>query len=667
MSGPTYLVYKKQRVDIGVRVVSYLEADQGAPSFYHVTDKRRRFSRITFENIQGARKDAVDKVIIHHDGMRDSRGCFQVLVQRNLSTHLMVDTDGTVYQPLDLSDEAWHAAPFNKQSVGVDLNNPIHPDRVRDPIERKQRGVYSGRINGGLMHSLGYTDAQYASLTAVVRGLMKIFPRLKPMAPIGLDNRVLRTKLEDLAFVGVVGHLHVSANKWDPGPGFDWERFLIGVRGNDFHFPLTLKGTRNLAQVPKERALREARPYFDNTERGPGGYFPVGVNQAWHTGIHLNVDEGTPVHAPADGLIVVARNTRLGKMGSPNMVLIRHDLSIDNQQRTFFSLLMHLQEETLDAQKSRLPWIRRLAQMDGPLGLPSDEDSDHPLSAPGFIALINHRAALIEVPVKAGELVGYSSTFSPAVDGSEMSPLLDFSIFADLPLFPRSDTTFERVDDDIDPDILCNARAVWKRYTQDPEALRGLVEGGYPLAPAEIRAFFGGVTGAENTDGRRPHEELRWLCCKHVVEWSDRTDFSGLFGGGVDFEWSTRKEAKRYVDRIRKLLWWDKRVTQHIKFNTERVVWAYHPIALLAVLALGEARRALNPGKSGFMKGLDGEALRRARKEDAILEREEGMEHRHVEVHIEGISGGQDIYEDEQKDPESEAWMRWEQGEWPQE
>lgn len=666
MSGPTYLVYKKQRVDVGVRVVSYLEAEQGAPSFYHVTDKRRRFSRIAFENIQGARKDAVTKVILHHDGTRDSRGCFQVLVQRKLSSHLLIDADGTVYQPLDLSDVAWHADPFNKQSVGIDLNNPVHPNRIKDPIIQRERGVYSGKINGGVMHSLGYTNAQYASLMAVVRGLIKIFPKLKPMAPIGLDNKVLRTKLEDLAFIGIVGHLHVSATKWDPGPGFDWERFLIGVRGNNFHFPLTLKGTRNLAQVPKEKALKEATPYFENTERGHGGFFPVGVNQAWHTGIHLNVKEGTPILAPADGLIVVARNTKMGKMGSPNMVLIRHDLKIDGQQRTFFSLLSHLQREALDAKKSRVLWIRQLAQMDGPQGLPDDEDSDHPLSAPGFIALINNRAALIEVPVKAGDVVGYSGRYSPAVDGSQMAPLLDFSIFSDLPLFPRSDTTFERVEDDDGDDILCNARSVWKRYTQDPEALRGLVEGGYPLAPAEIRAFFGG-TGGELDDGRRPHEELRWLSPKHVVEWSDKTDFSGLFGGGVDFEWSTRKEAKRYVDRIRKFLWWDKRVTKHIKFNTDRLVWAYQPIALLTVLALGEARRALNPGKTGFMKGLTGEALLRARKEDAVLEREAGMAHRHMEVRIEGITGGEDIYETEGQDPETEAWMRWEQGEWPPE
>ena len=32
------------------------------------------------------------------------------------------------------------------------------------------------------------------------------------------------------AFRGILGHLHVTAEKQDPGPAFDWERFLARVR-----------------------------------------------------------------------------------------------------------------------------------------------------------------------------------------------------------------------------------------------------------------------------------------------------------------------------------------------------------------------------------------------------------------------------------------------------
>ncbi len=657
MDGPSYLVFKKERVEIGVRVISYLEA--GAPSFYTIPG--RRFNRIAFENIQGSRKQKVNKVVLHHDGMKSSQGCFRVLVQRNLSTHLMIDAKGTVFQPLDLSDTAWHCGDFNPSSVGVDLQNPIRPERIRDSLERTQRGVYSGKINGSKLHSLGYTDAQYESLVAVIRGLIQIFPKIKAEAPIGANNQVLRSKLQNLAFAGVVAHWHLSAAKWDPGPGFDWERMLIGIRGNNFYFPLTLEGSRNLAHIPKRQALKEAATYFRNTETGRGGYFPVGSNQAWHTGVHLNVPAGTPILAPADGELLVVRNTSPTPMGSPNMLLIRHKLSLGSSKLKFYSLLMHLRQEEL-VKESKIPWMRTLTRQDGPAELPDDKDEgDHLLAAPGLIALHNQRVALVKVPIKAGELLGYSDRFSANTDGSSMEELLDFAILSERPLLPPSDSTFERVEDDPDEEILCNARAVWKRYTQDPEALRGLVEGGYPLAPAEIRAFYAGAGIAE--DGRKPHEEMRWLACKHVTEWSNTTDFSGLFGGGIDFEWSTRKQARRYLARIRKFLWWDKRVTEHAGLPQDRVIWSYQPIALLTVLALGEARKVLRPGKGGFMKALEGKALDSARKEDA--EREQ--EHRHTQVEYRDISGGLDLYEEEEGDRESEAWMRWEQGEWPPE
>jgi N-acetyl-anhydromuramyl-L-alanine amidase AmpD len=32
------------------------------------------------------------------------------------------------------------------------------------------------------------------------------------------------------AFSGVLGHYHIQQNKVDPGPAFDWERFLAAAR-----------------------------------------------------------------------------------------------------------------------------------------------------------------------------------------------------------------------------------------------------------------------------------------------------------------------------------------------------------------------------------------------------------------------------------------------------
>ncbi|MCA9537710.1 MAG: N-acetylmuramoyl-L-alanine amidase [Myxococcales bacterium] len=653
MSGPSFIVFDQEKVDIGVRVITFQEPN--APSFAFETERRGRkfFHDKFFEQLAGNRKKDVTQVVLHHDGTRDSLGCFQVLVERGLSTHLMINYDGVVYQPLDLRSIAWHAFGQNERSVGIDINNPVRPDRVRAGSGRQ---VYAGEINGGRVASLGYTDVQYESLIAVLVGLKKIFPDLRLEAPIGADGKVLRNKLVNTAFVGIVGHWHVSATKWDPGPGFDWERVLIGVRGNPVYYPITLPDAPNLATVPKRRALVNAVNYFRNTESGPGGYFPMGVNQAWHTGVHLHMPTGTPVKAPLDGTIIAARFADFDpKMGSPNMVLIRHKVDIAGKPRTFYTMLAHLAEEKLGANGS-LAWIRRFAIQDGPRGLPDSGDIN---AAPGHIALQNGLVALGEVPVKAGEVIGRVGWFNPDADGrGEKQEVIDFALFAAEPIFEVGDLTFDVVDEDDDEGILCNSRTVWKRFTTDPEVLRGLVSGGYPLAADEVRAFFGGNPAARS---------LRWIAPRHVTEWSTGTDFGGLFGGGTDFEWNTRRIAERYVKRIRKFLWWDETVTKALKLPDDGLVYAYHPIALTTMIAMGEARRAFQINGDPE-KGLEGDELRRARAADAETEaqyeRQFGLAMKHEDVFYKDIVGGAELDPEGDLDPESEGWMRWEQGEW---
>lgn len=115
----THLVYNRLKVqDIGVRVISYLEAEApgvmpaqpgqfppianpGIPSFYYPPRTRNHYgARNEFAAMLDApdpRKQNVNKVVLHHDGMPTSLGCFSVLKDRELSTHIMINFDGTVY------------------------------------------------------------------------------------------------------------------------------------------------------------------------------------------------------------------------------------------------------------------------------------------------------------------------------------------------------------------------------------------------------------------------------------------------------------------------------------------------------------------------------------------------------------------------------------------
>ena len=112
-----------------------------------------------------------------------------------VSSHLVIDTDGTLYELVDcLNGQArrgWHAGVsqwegiqgLNDCSIGIELVN------------------YNGNL-------FPYTEAQYQSLRQVVARLKAHYPDLQN------PDRVM-------------GHEHVSGfrGKADPGLLFDWSRF----------------------------------------------------------------------------------------------------------------------------------------------------------------------------------------------------------------------------------------------------------------------------------------------------------------------------------------------------------------------------------------------------------------------------------------------------------
>jgi hypothetical protein len=133
----------------------------------------------------------------------------------------------------------------------------------------------------------------------------------------------------------------------------------------------------------------------------------------------------------------------------------------------------------------------------------------------------------------------------------------------------------------------------------------------------------------------------------------------------VDFEWSARRQARRFLQKIKKFLWWDDGVTEHADLPADRMVYCYHPITLLAWVALGEARNALRPGADGVQKVLTGEALKKARAEDAAAEAALGGSLTNCNLtEGEDLNRGTDTDRLDDENHENEGWMRWEQGEW---
>lgn len=204
--------------------------------------------------------------VLHYDVAGTARGCFRTLQdERVLSVHFLLDSDGTIYQTLDLRERAWHATVANDASVGIEIAHigaypqPGHPvlrswyksdaqgpyvafpgvkttgiatpDFVARPARKE---LVSGTIHGQQYWMYDFTPQQYEALGKLCATLHAALPHIRLDAPRGPDGTLVPTNLPDAElarYEGVLGHFHVQRNKQDPGPAFDWDRVLAAARG----------------------------------------------------------------------------------------------------------------------------------------------------------------------------------------------------------------------------------------------------------------------------------------------------------------------------------------------------------------------------------------------------------------------------------------------------
>lgn len=135
-----------------------------------------------------------------------------IFVDGGVSIHYIIDRDGTVYCYVPETRAAWHAGKgafaederltnaMNKYSIGIEL---IAIGSKSDMAQYLTGAEYES-LDASL---IGFTDAQYASLSALV-------------ADICARN--------DIAFDRdyVIGHEEYSPAKSDPGELFDWDRLF---------------------------------------------------------------------------------------------------------------------------------------------------------------------------------------------------------------------------------------------------------------------------------------------------------------------------------------------------------------------------------------------------------------------------------------------------------
>ena len=181
-------------------------------------------SLILSKGFRKKRDRYINMAITHWDVCTSAKKCRNVLAAKTISTHFCIDWDGTIYQFVDAMHEAWHSgvSKINRQSIGIDLNNPVYKKYNPLLVKRGQpeRPVLSGySINGWKPKEfLGFHQVQIDAYIALLAGLNAHLPdfNLVPTGDTG-NPKIIKTipLSKSSSEGGVMHHAHVKKRKWD--------------------------------------------------------------------------------------------------------------------------------------------------------------------------------------------------------------------------------------------------------------------------------------------------------------------------------------------------------------------------------------------------------------------------------------------------------------------
>jgi N-acetyl-anhydromuramyl-L-alanine amidase AmpD len=558
------------KYDVGRRVVPWTDRDKGFNGYSETCVEEsavsssvccarpfKRYGRrpgVEGRDLEKLRA-VVSQLVLHHDGCPNSRSCFYSMHDMprrdggcGLSSHFMIDSDGTIYQTLDVAERAYHARDVNEISVGVEICNLADAGRERRnlPLDYATRPTRSVVINGRTYNAFDFRPEQYASVIALARTLVGVFPRIKPAIPMNGKHTLLETLPVPTAFEGIVGHLHVDAsrNKWDPG-AFDWDSLLSGLNG--YFLPVDVQGHKRFPTGDRAGIVAVARAAFHNAEERASGFYPISAAGLWHSGIHLRGPRGAGVRAPARGTLLAAR---LGEVNgsSTSFVLIRHEAPLGDQTIRYYSLLAHL-APLVPRPSTPIPWVRELMRARDQAAIE---------------ALMSGKVALLRQRVESGEVIGHVGLVRR---GPEQGQEIRFETFSE----DRLPATFDQF-------------RYFKARGDGPFVRRGVVlsalgessAGG--LSAETLRRFF----RSEALDRR---QALRRLALQHVHEWGSANTVESFLRAP---ELSALPEDERrllFDNAVAGYQFWDDRLSYHAGLPKDQVIHSYNPILLLASLS----------------------------------------------------------------------------------
>ena len=517
-------------------------------------------------------KAVVKQFVVHHDGCASADMCFSVLQnERGLSVHFLLDNDGTIFQTIDLGLMAYHASDWNLYSIGVELCNRGDAFNVPTFYDSghagPKRNITPCKINGNTMRAFDYTPAQIDSFSRLCRELLRLLPNLPAEYPQLTPGEPLWDTLKDAtikreSYAGYVGHYHINTQKWDPGP-FDFRKFCTELRGA-LCFPVFPRMEPRPEDKDKEKPvvpddsgeLKEASKalYALNEDRADGGFFPVGPwgdTALWHGGIHIVGKPGGGVFSPYPGRLVAARMGRDSTIGSVNFVLLRHEMTLGSKKIQFYSLYMHVADET--KRDAPADWMTKGAWKS---------------------SYKRGQVTLLDEPIEAGALIAHVGTVGPA-DLSRAQVHVEF--FSEQLI---DDPSYWQLIDGTAGGRFCEAPEIIKVVDSNND---GIVQRN------ELTAFFSSGGGGQ----------FHQMVTLHVSEWTNEPSWSDALRASKGFKAMKISDIDALVsEQIAPGLWWDAAVATHCRLPKDGVVHHYHPVAFISwfknqlIVAAAEAAKA---------------------------------------------------------------------------
>jgi hypothetical protein len=177
-------------------------------------------------------------IVTHWDAALSAESCYRILKKRGISSHFVIDNDGTIYQMVDTQHVGWHAGnrAVNNKSIGIDFSNAYYP-KYQDFYEKRGHGprpVLSDSVVHGrkLKPHLGYYPVQIEAYKALLECLTNYYHSIPLQYPTDENGELITGVVEsakEADFKGVVCHYHLTNKKIDCA-GLKLDKIINDIR-----------------------------------------------------------------------------------------------------------------------------------------------------------------------------------------------------------------------------------------------------------------------------------------------------------------------------------------------------------------------------------------------------------------------------------------------------